>query len=653
MRLNLLFIYFFLFILSNSIAQERRNEILGQLSPADLTIDTYEADPSAPALVLYEQGINEFEIKDDQIILVKYVHRKIKIFDLKNFNGEIDIPLLTSGKRQEKVTKYKAITHNGSVKTYVDSDAIFVTTSPEIGKICRIVFPNLKNGSIIEYFYKIESPFFFNFSGWEFQGEYPKLYSEFVSRIPGNYNYRKVLYGDLKLDIQKTEVEENCLKTPDGYSNPDCVVSILAMFNVPAFKKEGYMLSETNYISRVDYEPKEFIDFYRKKQKFSTEWKDVDKEFRNGDYIGNQLNKSGFFKRNLPDSILSKTDSLTKAKDIYTFIQDHFTWDETYYSSETQVKDAFHEKKGSVPEINISLINALDAAGLDAKLVLLSTRKNGLPVEAYPVMTKFNYTLAVLKIGNKKYFLDATDKHAPFGVVPFRALNVQGRVMDFKNDSYWLPIEPFTKNAHYSIAQLTADSFGKFEGKVQTSSYGYIALEKRHEIAHKKIAGYIKSIANEDISTEIEDFKLENLDALEEPLKEDYRILLEPETVGDKVILYPFFTETYITENPFKLEDRTYPLDFGFPFKNTYLISIDLANFYEVETLPQSRTVKLPGDDGDFTVAYAAENDKINIRFNFNLNTYRYQPDAYQSLKELFANVVSALKTEPIVLRKI
>ncbi len=652
LRLSLLILLLFF---NFSFSQERLDPEYGKLSPADISLQVYEKDSTAAAVVLYEYGHYHFEIVGDYIKLMKDVHRRIKIFDSKRFDfSMLDIPLAVSENGRERISGYKAMTHNGEMKTPVTFDAAFVTSRPGGGRVGKIVFPNVKDGSILEYAYRIESSLFFNFDGWEFQMGIPKLYSEFVSEIPGNFNYNQVIYGSLKPDIQKHQVEANCLTIMDGMLRASCSVSMYIMFDVPAFETENYMLSPANYISKVEYEPYSFIDYFGgKPQIFTREWNDVDKLYRKGDYIGNQLNKTGFFKRNLPDSILSISDDLERAKAVYTFIQNHYTWDETYYSSETQVKDAFNEKKGSVPEINISLINALDAAGLDVRLMLLSTRDSGLPTQEYPVMTKFNYTIAVLNIGNQTYLLDATDKLAPFGIIPFRALNVQGRVMDFKNESYWAPLEPYAKNIYYSNAQLTANGLGGFTGKVSTASYGYIGLEKRHEIESEELQGYIKTRENADTSKEIENLEIENVNEIDEPLKETYQISLEPETVGDKVVLYPFFDEPYISENPFKQETRRYPLDFGFPFTNTYIISIDLAGVYQVEELPKSRTVRLPGEDGNLTVTYASENDKINIRFNFNLKTYRYQPDAYQSLKELFETMVAVLKNEPVVLKKI
>ena len=639
-----------------SFSQERQIAEFGKPSDSDFSLKIYDKDTTAAAVVLFEQGYYYFDKVGNTIKLIKQVHSKIKVFDSKKFDGgTVDIPLLFSEGVSEKVTGYRALIHNNHMKTNIDKNAVFIASDDNVGPVLRMVFPNVKDGSILEYIYKIESPFLFNFYGWEFQGNLPKIYSEFMFKIPIDFQFNNILYGDQPLYLNKSQVVDECLQTLYNGTILRCPLTLYAMMHIPAFHEEEYMLSPKNYISRVEFEPKELRTpaGWKQVRKFSTTWKDVDKLFKNDNYGGKQLNKASYFKRRLPDSILSISKELERARAVYKFIQDHYTWDGSYYSSETTVKDAFDLKKGSVPEINFSLINALEAAGLNVKLMLLSTRDNGLPTALYPVMTKFNYTVAVLTIENETFFLDATNKQAPFGTIPFLALNVQGRVMDFKKGSYWLPIEPYKQNIHYANAQIIAQANGGFKGQVNQSIYGYVGLEKRSAIEEIGVDGYVQKEQTESGIIEIENLQIKDLYEIENPLKENYDISIEPEMVGDKIILYPFFNKPYISENPFKMEARSYPMDFGFPFTNTYLISIDLNNVYQLEQLPKTRSIKLPGEDGECTVTYIAEDGKIKIRFNMKLNTYRFQPDAYPSLKEFFGTIVTLLKEEPIILMKL
>lgn len=637
-------------------SQERHTAEFGKPSDRDFSINIYEKDTTAAAVVLFEQGYYYYDKVGSSIKLIKQVHCKIKVFDSKRFyGGTVDVPLSFSDGGGERITGYRALIHNQHMKTNIDKNGVFIASDENVGPVFRMVFPNIKDGSILEYIYKIESPFLFNFYGWEFQGELPKIYSEFLFKIPIDFQFNNVLYGDQKLYLNKSQIVDDCLQTNYNATILRCPMTLYAMIDIPAFREEEFMLSPKNYISRVEFEPKELRTSagWKEVKKFSTTWKDVDKLFKKENSWGKQLNKSSYFKRRLPDSILSISSDIDRAMAVYKFIQNHFAWDGQYYNSEMTVKDAFDQKKGSVPEITLSLINALEAARLDVKLMLLSTRENGLPTELYPVMSKFNYTLAFLTIEGKSYLLDATSKQGSFGIIPFQALNIQGRVMDFRKGSYWHPIEPIKQNIHYVNAQIKAQKNGDFKGLVNQSSYGYLALEKRKIIEDLGSERYIQEEQRGRGDKEIENLEIVDLTEIEKPLKENYHISIEPEIVEDKIILYPFFNKTYFDENPFKMEKRMYPLDFGYPITNTYLVSIDVGNVYEIDQLPKSRSIKLPHDDGECSVTYISEGTKVNIRFNLKLNTFHYQPDAYPSLKEFFGTMITMLKEEPITLRKL
>ncbi|SRX54791.1 hypothetical protein AEQU1_01808 [Aequorivita sp. CIP111184] len=652
--------YLFLLLFSSfylSYCQSGYIHEFGKPSKQEMELKYYEAEPEAAGVILYESG-NYYAVsivKKTAFRLVMEVHRKIKVLDITRFgNSTIEIPYYVgNGFYEEEILNYKAITHNGILQDAVKDDSFYVIEKSGGRKALKFTFPNVQNGSILEYKYTLVTPYFFNMDGWEFQHDYPTIYSFFQTVLPVNIKYSRVLYGPKKLDNHSNYIKKNDFLIPSNNGRRDSEVNIYVMKDIPSFEEEKFMLSRKNYISRIAYEPLSYKPFHGEEKVYTRSWKDVDHQFESRSDFGDQLNKNNYFRRKLPNAILKINDDTERAKAVYGFIQNNYTWNGWYFNYGNDIKDSFQEKLGSVSDINLSLVNALEAANLHAKSVILSTRNNGLPTELYPVLSNFNYVLTVVMINNERILLDATDKQAPFGVIPFRALNVQGRVMDFKNGSYWMPIEPFKQNIHYANAQITAAENGSFSGKVNQASYGYIGLEKRNTIADENLEEYIKTEEKDKAGIEIEAYQVEDIEDIEKPLKENYNISIEPEIVGDKVILHPFFNKTYLNENPFKMEERTYPMDFGFPFTNTYLVSIDLGDVYEVEQLPKSRVIKLQGEDGECSVTYVLDGGKINIRFNMKLATYRFPPDAYQSIKEFFGTMITMLKEESIILKKI
>ncbi|SDW57864.1 hypothetical protein [Aequorivita viscosa] len=645
-----------LLLCSFAYSQSMRIDAFGKPSQHELKLKRYDPEPDASGVILYEAG-NYYAVsivRRNAVRLVKEIHRKIKVLDANKFDlTTIEIPYYEGTFYGEEILDYKAVTHNGSLKSYVPDDAFYKTNQSKTGKALKFTFPNIQDGSVLEYRYTIVSPYFYDLNGWEFQHELPTIYSLFQTSLPRNFRYNQILYGDKKLDLQTSTIKPKGFLIPSNNAHVDTEVSSFAMKDIPSFTEEDYMLSRKNYISRIVYEPLAFKAFHGFDQVYTRSWKDVDRRFEKRSDFGEQLSMKNYFRRKLPKNILNIENDLERAKAVYSFIQSNYTWNRRYFNYGLDVKDAFKDKIGSVSAINLSLVNALEAAKLNAKSVILSTRNNGLPTELYPVLSNFNYVIAVLILNNDKILLDATDKQAPFGIIPFRALNVKARVLDFKKGSYWMPIEPFKQNIHYSNTQVTANANGIFSGKVRQANYGYIGLGKRNIIEEETLSEYIKHQEKHKKGIEVEDYQVEDIKQIEKPLKENYNITITPEVVGDKVILYPFFNKPYISENPFKMKERSYPMDFGFPFTNTYLVSIDLADAYEIEQIPNSRSIKLQGEDGECSVYYAIEDNKINIRFNLKLNAYNYPADAYESLKEFFGTMVSMLKEETIVLKRI
>lgn len=652
--LNFLTSVFFFLLVFTSFSQSRISPEFGIITDEDLQFKVFEDEPEAAGVVLFESGKNYIKYTKGDILLIKEVHRKIKVLNAKKFNkSEVDIYFYKSEASQENVKNIIAITHNGIEKTMVESKDIYSIDKTTKWGIKRFTFPNIKDGSILEYKYKIVSPFFFNFGAWDFQNTLPTIYSEFTTSIPGNYIYRTALIGGKRLDLHESKIVKRCFHVPNISKKSSCVSSLYAMFNSPSFKKEDYMLSHRNYIYSVDYELQEIINFDGIKHKYSKEWKDVDKEFKNDESIGKQLKAINFFKKKLPEDILAIKDTIYKAKAVFSFIQNHYTWDGSYrIFSDVFVKNAFKNKKGNIAEINISLINALQASGLEAKLVLLATRDQKVPTKIYPILTEFNYLVAIIKINNKNYLLDASNKLSPFGIIPFKALNVRGRVMDFKKGSYWMNLKPYQKNVSYKNIQLSQNIDGSFNGEVTEAFTGYSAIKTREKILNNSEKEYLISKFNSQENIEIDNYSSENKNKIEQTLKEKYSVTYEPELVSGKTIIYPFFLISNFKENPFKLENRNFDIDFGYPFEETNITSIQLSKNYSVINLPKSRMFKLPNEAGECSIIYNVDKNKINLKYQLKLKKSYISSEVYLILKDFFSEIVKVLNNEPILIKK-
>ncbi|NHF58012.1 DUF3857 and transglutaminase domain-containing protein [Flavobacteriaceae bacterium TP-CH-4] len=633
-------------------------DTFGEISYIEKEMMSYDKDPDAPAVVLYERGDNYFKLVDERLVIVKEFHSKIKVLDEKKFNGEIvPIYLYHNGASTEKLIKIKAVTHNGEEQFNVLPSQIFTSDESERWRVKKFTFPNIKKGSILEYRYTITTPYLSRLDGWTFQSDIPKLYSEFNATIPGNYLYNRALMGYLNLDTNEATIKKHCFYLPGFKNSADCEVIKYAMKDIPAFKAdEKYMLSEQNYISRIEFEISEWRKFDGTTDRFTKTWDDVDREFRHDADIGRQLTKKSFFERNVPESLLTQGDAITRAKKIYEFVKGHYNWNGEYATyGNADVKEAFNAKKGNAWEINMSLINLLNAADIKTELMLLSTRQHGLPKKVHPVMQDFNYIVAKTTIDGKEYLLDATDKYNPFGYLPYRALNHYGRVMDFKNDSYWHTIKPIAKNRYTIRANVQFNmEAGEATGIFDVMTIGYNAIDKRKTLDEYSKEKYLDAMEGElEGSYEITDYRKFEERCDEEKVAERFMFEMGDVLQGDRVYFNPFLIR-FFDENPFQLEERNYPIDFGYPVSYRYQVNIEIPEGYQIQEIPQPMALAL-GENKKVLYRFHHDSNKNNVVLSFDLsikNTH-FPADDYEGLKELFKKVTNTQKNSLVVFKRI
>ncbi|SDW87592.1 protein of unknown function [Lutibacter oricola] len=642
-------------LLNTFTYSQNKDYIFGYISPEEVKMQKYPLDTTANAVVLYEQGDTKFKVGDTRILVETVYYCKLKIFNKEGFkHATFKIPTYYNDDTSEKVKDIKAVTTNGYAKTTLSKSQIFTEKTNERWKEVKFTLPNIKEGSIVEVQYTVESPFLFNLNGWEFQSEIPKVRSVYNASIPGVYIYNRKLTGYVSLTENYTSEKRNCFRVPrytDAYAN--CEEVTYAAEDIPAFIEEDYMTDPDNFRSKIKFELRETRWFDGSKKRYSKTWEDVDKEFKKDKDIGTQLKKTSFFEDKIPTEITSLPNNLEKAKQIYYFIQKHFSWNKKYrLFNDIRVKSAFEEKTGNISEINISLINSLKAAGFDTELVMLSTRANGFTTKKYPVITDFNYVIAKLNIGDNIYLLDATDKQLPFNMLPYRCLNGDGRVMDFENSSYWIDIKPSKNNRNSLTVALELKEDGIIVGKIRKYYSGYRALERRGEISSKTEDDLIAEFENGFDNLEVINYEISNKENKEKGLIEMFEIEIDF-TEDTNIMLSPFFDEKF-SQNPFQQKNRLYPVDFGYNRNYSVNFSIELPENYTLDSNPKNCSFSLVENGGKFQVVSRKLNDyRYTLKSNFTLNKPLYYNFEYSGLKEIFNQVIKNQKSMLIIKKKL
>jgi len=623
----------------------------------------YNNDTSAHAVVLNEHGRAEIVVtNNDEIRLVYEYHVKIKIFDKSAFDeGNIELPYYKENDEYyQQIEDIKAVTtytddNGGIVKAELDPHAIYTTKDGKHQSTIKFAMPGIRPGCIIEYKYRLVSPFISTFHEWEFQSNLPKINSEYDVHIPAIWTYNAAIRGSLKMTKNNSEVEKGCF-TFNGFT-ADCSHFVYGMTDVPAFIEEDNMTSRHNFLSAITFQLTGETSLSNGGNiKIAKEWKDIDYDLKHSEYFGNQLKKEGLFKDTIAHIIAGKTDELDKAKAIYAYIKTAIKWDKDYeVYSDDGIRQALNKHSGSAAEVNFCLFAALKAAGFDPEAVMVSTREHGFVNKLYPVEFDFNYLVVKLDIGDKSYLLDATEPLLPFGMLPKRCLNDQGRVMSLDKPSYWIDMNtPQKKNDIYQL-DLTLQTDGKIKGTITHFCLGYAAYEERAEIKKfNSVDEYIESLNERSNKFKIIHADISNLDSLDESLTEKFEVEIKEYNNADlsRLTLNPVIQDR-ITINPFKLAERTYPVDMGMSSITRYTMVMHLPDDYIVDTNPQKVSYSLPNNGGSFLTDYIPDEHSFTFSYAMQLNKSIYAPEEYPYLKEFYNKIILSEKGEMIFKKKI
>lgn len=633
----------------------------GKLSQDDIKLSHVGFDSAAHAVVLREFGTAAIRIDDQtgQSYIDYEYHVKIKILDKQGYEeANVQIPLWSygSGDRKDELVSISGITINhvaGDIQTTsLDQKMVFTDQKSKYPSSKKFTMPSIQTGSIIEYQYRIKRPYLFNFITWEFQRSIPKLYSEFIGFIPPIYNFNASIRGFYKLSDQKAEVSRGCLRV--GGTDIDCSKMTYIMRDIPAFIEEDYMTAAMNFKSAIYFELSDIQHLGGGTSKITKTWKSVDYELTGDKSFGGQMKKKDLFVPLLPEVLKNSEDELAKAKAIYSYIKQQIKWNRYLGKySENEIKKALAQHSGNIGDINLALIAALSAAGLDAEALILSTRDNGTVNNLYPVISDFNYVVAKVNIEGISYLLDASEENLPFGLLPLRCMNAKGRVINLKKESYWYTIIASQKDVNNYVLNGDLTTDGKIRGTLTIVSNGYTAFNKRNRIAEAgTVEAYTEKLDESLPSLKFLNAEVTNVANLEDQLVEVYKIEMDlgGDINADQYYLNPYLIDK-LAKNPFNLSERLYPVDLGATSEHKLIMNLNVPTNLTLIEKPKDVKMALPDAAARYANLITFEPGKLNFSQLLQINKPVFESEEYFSLKEFYSRIIQQQKTD-LILRK-
>jgi hypothetical protein len=658
------------FISINVIAQNRD---LGKVTIQELEEKVCPIDSSAVAAILFSTGDVRFDYtQGNGFTMTTTVKTKIKIYKKEGYDwANKAVNYYIGSSPNEKLSFSNVITYNfvnGKIeKTKLKSDGEFNEKVNQFWGRKKISMPNVKEGSIIEYDYTLISSNFGLIDKWVFQSSIPVLYSEFNVVVPEYYSYKPAFRGFITPKIitdrkSRTITLTSKSSVGSGFNAKSTIksdsftysenISKYILTNIPAIKDEKFTNNIKNYISSVELELSS-IQFPGEPVKtFLTDWESVVKKIYENNDFGNELNKTGYYEKDIDAILAGLTKSHEKINAIFTFVKSKMNWNEFYgYSCNDGVKKAYQEKKGNVAEINLMLTSMLRFAGIEANPILISTRGNGIAL--FPSRSAFDYVISGVELNNEIILLDATNKYSLPNILPIRDLNWFGRLIRKDGSSSHVDLMPKinSKEAINLMADISAT--GEVAGKVRDQYFDYNAFQFRDNYNGLAKESLIEKIEKKHQGLEVENYDVQNNNDLSKPIVENYSFTSNNavEIIGNKMYFSPFF-HFALTENPFKQDVRLYPIDFVYPAQDKYVFIIKIPENYIVETLPESKAVGLPNNYGNFKYNISLNGNQIQMIYSLDINSSIIDSDMYDAVKVFFKEMVNK-QTEKVVLKKI
>ncbi len=622
----------------------------GKVSMEELQEKVYPGDSSASAAYLLKKRTSYYSYnKSIGLRLITEVHNRIKIYDKDGFDYASEIiNLYESGSSDEGVSSVKGYTYtleDGEiVETKLDKKDIFKTEQSKNLNQVKFTMPNVKEGSVVEYEYKITSPFVQSIDEFVFQHGIPIKKLEAEMRILEYFKFNQRSKGFLAFRPTVREFTDHTIGTKVTELTFD-------LENIPALKDEIFVSNIANYRAGVKFEIVSLEVPGSVYESYSKTWEDVVKTIYQSSSFGDELKRKNYFEEELDAVLADTSDPYTRMGKVLSFVKQKVKWNSYLgVGSDEGTRKAYKEGVGNSADINLMLISMLNHANVKAYPVLVSTRDHGVPI--FPTLQGFNYVVAAAKIEDRYYLLDATNSFTAIDVLPTRALNWFGRIISEDGNSDIIDLMPKEKSMDIVMMNVDLTDDGAITAKFRQQFTNNNAFLFRNLYNGGTEESYLSDLEKENGDVEIDGYELKNNFEFDKPIIQDYEFYKEDayETIGGKIYFSPLF-HFAVQENPFKTEKREFPVDYGFPWEDRHMITINIPEGYKVEHLPEPISMVLPENLGKFTYNISTVQDKISVRVEIEMNTPVFPPQYYQNLKEFYRQVVEK-ESEKIILAK-
>jgi len=464
-----------------------------------------------------------------------------------------------------------------------------------------------------------------------FSENYPVKEQVYEFKVP---EWLTVDFKPINFDGYKIDKQEN---KKGGYVN-----YVFTMKDIPASKQEfksiGHAYTEPHIIIQIK-------SFDNKGETLKGFDKTDDLYAWNNRLYGMAANKKENLQPVLAKITQGKTSDLEKIKSIYYWVQDNIRYIayEDGYSGyiPASVQDVLAKKFGDCKGMANLLTELLVMAGYDAHFTWIGTRS--IPYQqSMPALCVNNHAITTLYFQGQTYFLDGTEKYAPFGENAYR---IQGKeAMIAKGEKYDLKTVPLTTgNEHKLISKADFNLSGDvLSGKMKVTLTGnerkdfHQSYQDLPISSQKDFLNGFLEFGNDNMQAA--NIKTSDLKNREVPvtIEGDVDLSNYVNTIsGDKYISIDFFPKTL--ERYMPDEKRTGGYDFDDVMTYEDEISLTVPATMKFVDIPEK--TELTYDGYEFRGEYTVTGNKILLKKKIVIKNSIIKKNDFENWKKFLSSI--------------
>ena len=525
------------------------------------------------------------------------------------------------GRELESVRTYETQLGEPWYRLYYDTRAV------------QIVFPNLEPGDVVEVRYRVDdvahrnlfADYFGDMQLW--QDLVPVASKRYVLITPTS---REIFTNDLG----GTKVEHK--RTVSGEQRTDDYV----WNDVPPLRAEDGMPGMT------EISPYLHVSTYRT-------WQDVGRWYWG--LIHDQLYADQALKKTVAELVADKNSVKEKVVGIHDWVVNHTRYVGLEFGIHGflpyRVPLIVQRGFGDCKDKASLMYTMLREAGIDARIVLLRTRRNG-GIKTTPAsLSVFDH--AITYVPELDMYLDGTAEHSGTSELPSEDQGVNVLLVGPRDAELRVtPILPATNSVR--TRQLTValenDGSARVEGREEVVGSEAAGYRQYYEAEGTRAERFERALASIYPGVELLSQKFEPLHVLENPVRYAYRLKVPRFglTDGESMQVAPSVLSDLVRSMA-RAPKRDQPLDLGSP--NTYIEerTFNAPKGLSFRNVPKDGEVA--SDFGRLRLQYVLEGNTLKVRTEFVLKESRIKPAAYAAFRS-WVDAADQLLRQRIVLAK-